>query len=216
MPFLPLFTTLTLILASPAFAGGELEEGELERLTHECNKKKNGYACTSLAGETLCGRGYNEETSALMHQACTNHKNNCSKGDFSACRGMAMCMLACGDEGMEVAGVFIYGEHQMGCHLSSPPNDTLTLLNEATKLAKKACDTQDPEGCSLLGALHATSQLNAMSKAKQAWQQACELNSVWSCAKLSDQLLQEAKASAQRACELGDTTYCAPPKSSAE
>jgi hypothetical protein len=215
-----LMLTMLTMLISTALAGEGFEPGEEKRLRLECTKQRNGAACLALAGETLCGRGYNDDTRSWMQQGCTNHKANCEAEKPTDCLPYAVCVATClPTDAIEILELWEFG-YPGGwgphCHLPSPfsTDEQAAQTKEGLKLiaaaAATACKADDPLGCLLVGMAHVADKPPSTTKAKHAWQKACELKSSVGCLKLSDHLQLEAQNLRARACELGDTSVCAP------
>ena len=62
---------LFVIVQRFAFAGGDISEEDLKKHTQLCHNESQGNSCLVLAEQTLCGRGFNEETAAIMKVACS-------------------------------------------------------------------------------------------------------------------------------------------------
>jgi TPR repeat protein len=203
---------VVLMGAMKAHAGGELEKPEAFYI-EECDNKRNAEACETMAEQTLCGQGYNQETARYMKKACAHHVFHCKQGDGPACTAQAQCILSClswktyfdSDLGTDALG---------GCHLElklpgeTKARQTQAGVKRALESLRTACDKDDAAGCFYLGWISATEDVAEPSKAKKAWQKSCDLQSAEGCVALSNHLDKEANELKKRACELGDRSAC--------
>ena len=98
-----------MLMVPLSFAGGDISEEELEKYNRQCHKESRGEACVVLAEQTLCGRGFNEETQVLMNAACKAYQKRCAQKDQDSCQGYRMrCLLPC------LSVEFDIGEYKRG------------------------------------------------------------------------------------------------------
>ena len=206
---------LLMMIGLAAHAGGELEKPEAFYID-ECDNKRNASACRTMAEQTVCGRGYNEETARYMRKACEHHSYHCERGDGPACTANAQCVLSCLSwETYWDSELAHAADETTGCHLTLKlPGETKAEKTQAgikrvLESLKSACETEQPRACFLLGWASATEDVGAPEQAKQALQKSCDLKSAEGCITLSKQLETEAKALKERACELGERSACA-------
>lgn len=210
-----LFVFLALFLGGmKAYAGGELEKPEAFYI-EECDNKRNAEACEIMAEQTVCGRGYNEQTAAFMTTACAHQAYHCKQGDGPGCTGHAVCMLSCFRWESYWTSPFADGGGEMGgCHMDlklpgeTEKQETQAGVELVLAALTRACNANDSRGCLFLGWLSATEEVGKLTQAKQAWQKSCDLKSTQGCVALSDHLMKEAKGLKERACELGDRSAC--------
>jgi len=203
-----------LIAGTNAYAGGELEKPEAFYVD-ECDNKRNAAACETMAEQTVCGRGYNEQTAAYMKKACAHRAYHCEGGDGPGCTAHAQCVLSCLSwQTYWDSDLPTFEDSTSGCHISlklpgeTEAEQTQAGLKRVLASLKTACAKKDSKGCFLLGWLSATDEIGAPSQAKEAWQKSCDLKSAEGCVALSERLEKEAKDLKKRACELGERSAC--------
>ena len=209
-----LFVFIVVILGvMKAHAGGELERPEAFYI-EECDNKRNAEACEILADQTMCGHGYNQRTARYMKKACAHHAFHCKQGDGPACTAQAQCLLSCLSWETYSESDLAESDEMSGCHLDLKlPGETKAQQTQAgvkrvLDSLRTACENNDATGCFFLGWISATEDIGEPSKAKQAWQKSCDLQSAEGCVALSNQLEKEAKELKKRACRLGDRSAC--------
>jgi TPR repeat protein len=187
-----LFCITSLFFAQASYAGGEISEAELALHTLKCNKGYSGDSCFILAEQTLCGRGYNEETSVFVNQAVSNYKSNCTKGHAQSCYDYSLFIMSCLPDTMDFKEHILndYVPHldgTMSCIISWPdPNFTTEevqaeAISISIELLSKACSQNIVNGCLLLGELYSAPEVKKLRKAKQVWEKACSLQSQKGC-----------------------------------
>lgn len=133
-----------------AFAGGEIDEGVLAELEKTCGNESSGESCIMLAGETLCGRGYNEETATLLKKGCAIHQKKCSPESQSDCREYAICLTGCTDIDDPFYMSMSEELQASSCHVSGLISKSGPELNaEIFDIFEGLCAQKDPRSCYL-------------------------------------------------------------------
>ena len=193
-----LFLVEIFFLMGEVWAGGsEYTESEIKQMTLNCDQKISGTDCATLAGETLCGQGYNEETAALMEQSCEVHQFNCEKSNAAACKEYGMCLLMCADRTFDSEAYGMYTtDMYMSCHLSiqanSPQERQKKAIDKALAVFTKTCTDNIAEGCVVAGEIYSLEESLDIEKVKARWSKACQLDSAEGCTLMSKQLTAEA------------------------
>lgn len=201
---MPHVVGILLALSLPSFAGGEFSEEELQRYHRQCHQESKGDACLVLAGETMCGRGFNEETQALMNKACTGYQKRCAKKEADSCQGYHLrCLLPCLSVEFDIEA-FTDLHHGSGDCTSLHPRASTEKRQEKIRASmytylETSCSPQYPKNCDLLGELYAQTDI---SKSETYWARACEYNSPESCMKWGAYLREKGKAMEKKGCAL--------------
>jgi hypothetical protein len=178
-----------------AYAGGEFSKEELVRLDLACYEQSRGDACLVLAENTMCGRGYNEETTQFMSQACAAYQKSCVGEYNDSCRSYAYrCLLPCFD-------IDSFSE-MIICTLPSIYKDKSNKKINADTLLRylaPSCSKKDTESCLILGKV--LKDIDPL-QSRVYLEKGCALYDAESCMRLGTLHVDEAKFLQEKACLL--------------
>ena len=181
------------LFSQPSYAGGEISAEELAFHTKRCDGGYSGDSCLRLAEETLCGRGFNEETAVLVGKAAVNYQSNCAKGHARSCYDYSLFVLSCLPTTTEFTEYILVdyvpqlGASSLSCQISWSKESITEEEKQSQQIAlsidllTKACSHNVVDACLLLGELYSTAEVKKLKKAKQVWEKACELSSKKGC-----------------------------------
>jgi len=195
---------ILLIWSQPSFAGGDISEEELEKYHQQCHTENRGDACVVLAEQTLCGRGFNEETQVLMNAACKAYQKRCAQKEQDSCQGYRMrCLLPC------LSVEFDIGEY---ININQGAGDCGNIYPRASKEKRQekirtsllssletSCSSQYPKNCELLGDIYVATDV---TKSEKFWQRACEFKVPEGCMKWGTHLRKKGREAEMKGCAL--------------
>jgi hypothetical protein len=174
-----------------AFAGGEIDEDVLAELEKTCGNESSGESCIMLAGETLCGRGYNEETATLLKKGCAIHQKKCSAGSQSDCREYAICLTGCSKIDDPFYENMSNGLVSEECHVSGLNKSGPELNTEIFQMFEGLCSQKDPRSCYLASMMlrlqpQTEKDIEAQEKSLALLKKACLLGESEACPQESE------------------------------
>ena len=206
-----MFVALFFVSHSVLFAGGELSEEELLKHTKRCRPKGYGDSCLVLAEETMCGRGFNEETYSYMSKACSAFAFQCDKQVSSACKDLFFrCFIPCiGDDLSEEKSIgmgFDVGEYidpnlAICAYASMEQNELTTMNQKMVSYFSTNCVADNPTSCRILADLYEATHLD---QSIVYWKKGCEFNDPMSCMKLGNHWRDMGTEMEKRACLLDE------------
>ena len=183
-----------------ALAGGGYSAAELRKMRWKCNNQVSGFSCETLAEETMCGVGYNAETSKWMQRACDAHKQQCKKRNMRGCKQYVACLTGCIPD--SDTDRYTYNDTSLGgCHLVQSNGKQIKAYQakrRAVRLLKYLCQKNNGDACTTTGDL-----TNANQSTHWAWyQKGCDLGDAIGCAKASEELKKKAESNKYKLCAL--------------